>query len=397
MLVAAIVVQALTAPGQTVGVSVFVDHLVTDLDLSRSSVSAAYLVGTLTGAASMPAAGRFIDRAGLRNAITAFGLAFGLVLVAMAGVQGIITLTIGFAATRMLGQGALSLTASTAVAVWYDRNRGTMMGLKAAIGGAAMSLIPIAAAASIAAFGWRTTWMLLGVTVASTVPVLGWFFFSNPAPQATVVPLQPDHADHQHDWTTREIVRTARFWVVTTGIALSALVGTALVFHQITLLTDRGLTPTQAAANFLPQTLAAAGGALLAGRLADRISPRLLVPTAIAMIGVAPALLLAVTGPGLAVIAYALALGASGGAIRTLEGTLLPTWFGTRHIGEVRGVVMAAAVGASALGPFLLAAGHELFDSYVAVFVSFSAAAVLSAAAAVVGVPARRPAHQPLS
>lgn len=99
MLVAAIMVQTLTAPGQTVGVSVFVDHLVTDLDLSRSSVSAAYLVGTLTGAASMPAAGRFIDRAGLRIAITAFGL----VLVAMAGVGGIITLTIGFAATRMLG------------------------------------------------------------------------------------------------------------------------------------------------------------------------------------------------------------------------------------------------------------------------------------------------------
>jgi hypothetical protein len=52
VLAAAVALQALTGPGQTVGVSVFVDHLVADLELSRSAVSAAYLVGTLAGAAS---------------------------------------------------------------------------------------------------------------------------------------------------------------------------------------------------------------------------------------------------------------------------------------------------------------------------------------------------------
>lgn len=41
MLVAAVVLHGLTGPGQTIGVSVFVDHLVADLDLTRSAVSAA--------------------------------------------------------------------------------------------------------------------------------------------------------------------------------------------------------------------------------------------------------------------------------------------------------------------------------------------------------------------
>lgn len=77
MLVAVVVLQGLTGLGQTIGVSVFVDHLVADLDLSRSVVSAAYLVGTLTGAASMPAAGRLIDRRGVRWAASCFGAAFG--------------------------------------------------------------------------------------------------------------------------------------------------------------------------------------------------------------------------------------------------------------------------------------------------------------------------------
>jgi len=61
MLGAAVVLLILTGPGQTVGVSVFVDHFIADLGLSRSQVSTAYLFGTMTGAFAMPLAGRFID------------------------------------------------------------------------------------------------------------------------------------------------------------------------------------------------------------------------------------------------------------------------------------------------------------------------------------------------
>ena len=43
----------MTAPGQTLGVSVFLDHIVADLNLSRSTVSLLYTFGTLTGALSL--------------------------------------------------------------------------------------------------------------------------------------------------------------------------------------------------------------------------------------------------------------------------------------------------------------------------------------------------------
>ncbi|MEX2659023.1 MAG: MFS transporter, partial [Acidimicrobiales bacterium] len=172
---AAVLTQMMTAPGQTVGISVFVDHLVTDLDLSRSGVSAAYLVGTGAGALSLPLAGRLIDRRGLRWATTAFAAAFGAVLVAMAGVTGFASLALGFAGTRMLGQGALTLTASTTIAVSFDRHRGTAMGIKTALGGGLMSLIPLVAAGLIAAFGWRTTFAILGISVwLILLPLARW-------------------------------------------------------------------------------------------------------------------------------------------------------------------------------------------------------------------------------
>ena len=102
----ATVTAALTAPGQTIGVSVFVDPVIEALSLTRSEVSTAYLIGTLVGAAVLLPVGRFIDKVGASRAMTRIGLALGLGLLAMAGVQGFVTLVIGFTLIRWLGQGS---------------------------------------------------------------------------------------------------------------------------------------------------------------------------------------------------------------------------------------------------------------------------------------------------
>ncbi|MGI9595479.1 MAG: hypothetical protein ACR2QK_04930, partial [Acidimicrobiales bacterium] len=115
ILTVAIATTILTGPGQTIGVAVFIDPMVSSLGVSRSAVSSAYLIGTLTGASAMPFFGRFVDRQGVRLAQTLVGLAFGLALVNMAGVRNIVWLAIGFGGIRMMGQGALSMIPSVAV------------------------------------------------------------------------------------------------------------------------------------------------------------------------------------------------------------------------------------------------------------------------------------------
>jgi hypothetical protein len=57
----AIITGALTGPGQTIGVSVFVDPFIDELGLSRSSVSTAYLIGTMVAALGLPMVGTQID------------------------------------------------------------------------------------------------------------------------------------------------------------------------------------------------------------------------------------------------------------------------------------------------------------------------------------------------
>ena len=186
MLALAIVTSVMTGPGQTIGVSVFIGHLVRALDTSRSVVSSAYLVGTLTGAAALPFVGRFVDRRGVRLAQLIVGLAFVVALVVMAGVNSLPWLVVGFAGIRMFGQGSLTMISSVTVALWFERRRGLAMGILATVAGALMTLVPVALNVVIEATSWRTAWLVAAAAVALTVvPVAHFGLIDRPASVAT--------------------------------------------------------------------------------------------------------------------------------------------------------------------------------------------------------------------
>ena len=59
--------MAVTLPGQTAGVSLFIDAFIEDLGLSRSLVSWFYTVATVLGSLALPLMGRLLDRWGPRR------------------------------------------------------------------------------------------------------------------------------------------------------------------------------------------------------------------------------------------------------------------------------------------------------------------------------------------
>lgn len=361
---------AMTAPGQTVGMSVFVDHFIHDLGLTRSQVSGAYLVGTLVGAASLPLVGRWIDRWGVRLMMAGVGFAFATALAGMAGVFGLATLTVGFAGIRMLGQGSLTLVSTTSVALWFERRRGLALGVTTAAGGALMSLAPLVLSQIIEVLQWRSTWLIAaGAVLVVVVPIARWGMRDSPASVGQHVDGIPvdssanSPARRNPSWTRAEASRTLMFWVIASAVAASGMIGTGLMFHQISLLGERGLTTAEAAANFLPQSAATIAATLTVGWLVDQLRPRLLIAASMGTLTIA--MLLAQTAaPGWRAILFGIILGASGGAIRAEEAAIVPGVFGVAHIGSVRGLIMTVSVGASALGPYLLAVGQERFGGY---------------------------------
>ena len=392
---------ALTAPGQTAAISAFVNPLQRGLHLSSSAVSGAYLIGSLAGAWTMPLLGRATDRWGPRTLMAIIGVVFGAVLMALSTVSGVVGLTAGFIGIRMAGQGALNLVATTTVALYVTRRRGLAQGITAAVGGAGISLAPVLLEGAVADHGFRQVWLWEGLIIWATVIPLAVFALPRRRPRDAAVhgtesgthnsrPSSSHAVEADASWTLREAMHTGMFWLVTGGVSVTGMLGTALAFHQIDILGERGLSPAMAAANFLPQTAAGLLATLLTGYLADRVADRALISAAMLVLVVA-LVAASYVGPGWGAIGYAIAVGTAGNSIRTLEATAFPNCFGLAHIGAIRGVVHTAAVAGTAFGPLAFSLGRDVSSSYRPVLlVSALVPAAVAMLAPFVRPPARK-------
>lgn len=365
VLIAAILTMGLTGPGQTIGVSVFIDHFVDDLSISRPQVSTAYLIGTLCASLLLPRVGRALDRIGVRKSQIVIGLVFAAAIANMSLVMGLITLTLGFFGIRLLGQGAQSLVAGLAVSLRFTEGRGTALGIHSTVSAGLLATSPILLAAAISVFGWRGAWLAAAVVVGVTVPMLALTAYrSMPTSSAEASKLE----ESQNPTTARqfdraEAIKTRAFWILAAVSGSAGMLTTALNFHQIDLLGDVGLSSTVAATLFLPQVIGSSVAGVTVGAISDRVGTRFL-PTLGAGLLVAAHLLAASAAPGVRVVIYAIVLGAAAGSINTVTNALLPLWFGTRHLGSIHGTIRVLGSGASAIGPVALALLEAQFGSY---------------------------------
>ena len=372
ILLFAILASGLTGPGQTIGVSVFIDHFISDLEITRSEVSGAYLVGTLSASLFLPSVGRFIDRHGVRKSQVVIGLAFALVLVNMSFVTGLITLAVGFIGIRLLGQGSLSLVSTVTVSLRFEKDRGTALGVFSTFSAALLALAPILLGFAISTWGWRSAWLAAAVAILVTVIPLAWFGLASmprgtvakPSKAPPITSRQDASINPTENAVTRaDAVRTRGFWILVAISGSTSMLATGLNFHQIDLLTTAGLSTTAAAALFLPQVIGSSIAGFGFGVLVDRVDGPWL-PAAAAALLVSAHLLAAIVAPGLVVFIYAIMLGAAGGASRTVTSALLPKWFGTQEIGSIQGTLTTTNVGLSAVGPVTLAVLESSTGSY---------------------------------
>ncbi len=378
ILVLAILAGALTGPGQTIGVSVFVPHFVAELGLTDASVAGAYMAGTLLGALTMPRLGGWIDSVGVRRGMTMIGLAFGAALVAMSGVWALLPLAVGFTFIRMFGQGALTLVSSVAVSHWFERKRGLAIGIMTTSVAVLMSLVPVALNTGIEALGWRLAWISAGVVIWCTVVPIGWFgMIDRPEDVGQARdghprdPGGPTPAS-ERSATRAEALRTRAMWVAMAAVATQSALLTALNFHQITLLGEAGLSSTEAALMFLPQVVGATAASLTFGVLTDRLRGGLVLAATMVLIAL-PLLLVRGLGGYPSVVTYAVLLGAAGGGLFTANAALLPKWFGVGHIGAIGGVMSFVMVAGSAVGPLGLSMVRGATGSFGAAAFGFVA------------------------
>lgn len=358
------IAAGISAPGQTIGVSVFIDPMLESLPISRNQLSTAYLVATLAGAAALPLVGSWTDRVGVRRALLIVLVLFALATAAASTVTGSVGVTAALLALRLLGQGSLGVVTGTAVAVWFERRRGLAMGLLSTGSALLLAGAPLLLGRVIAGAGWRTAWLMAAGCIAAVLLLIAALLPAQPAAPVLEAAEGSDANESGYDGAAlrqgrdldrREALHTWSFWGIAAVSASINLLVTAVTFHHISIMAERGLTTLEATTVFVPQMLGGLLSGLAAGWIADRWaghrSLALCMGVCAAGLGVGT-----IAAPGVLALVYGLLIGAAPGAIRAVEGTLLPAWFGTRHVGSIRGALASITIGATAIGPVILSA-----------------------------------------
>lgn len=388
--------MVMTTPGQTLGVAVFLDPILTDLGAERGTVSLLYTLGTLAGAVALPFVGRALDRWGPRVLVVAVSAGLALACVWMASVRDLAGLAIGFVLIRGLGQGALGLVSLHAITIWFVRRRGLAVGLTGLGMAAATAFFPLLIEGLVSAWGWRMAYAALGGLVALTILPLGALFFRRDPERYGVTPdarrplPPPPKGREEVTMSADQARRTLAFWYLAASVATISALSTGLVFHHFDLMSVRGMDRLAAAGVFVPLAFVSAGANVGAGLLLDRVAPRFVVSTM--LLAMAASLVAATLVQGSSLWFYGGLLGLTQGTMGAVSGTVFAAYFGRRAIGGIKGTAQTLSVGGAAAGPVLLAWGQNVADSYVPVLLI---AALLPLALALGALFVRRPKTPP--
>jgi MFS family permease len=379
----------MSVPGQTVGVSVFTDHLIEATGLTRLAIANAYLIGTVASGLALPYGGTLVDRFGARAIVVGASTGLALTLVFLAGADRLavkiaavtpafdsrtiswLLLALGFAGLRFSGQGMLTMVSRTMLAHWFQRGRGLVAAVSGPFVSFSFSAAPLLFQLTIASLGWRQTWLALALLVGAGMSAIGWLFYRD-SPEQCGLRMYGDSvagagsetvSRPAHEFTRREALRTSAFWVVSLGIAVQAMVGTGITFHITNIGSEAGLVANQAVAIFLPVAVFSTLVGFAVGYLIDRVAIRFLVM--VMMLGQAGMFVgMTQIGDPVMRLVTAACWGLASGFYAPLTVAALPSFFGRRHLGAIQGAQMMVIVIASAFGPSLLAGLHEIFGSY---------------------------------
>lgn len=363
------------------GFSLFVVPMEAELHWDRTSINGALSLGLLVSGLAAYPVGTWIDRRGGRL-VMSLGSAVGAALLAAwcfvedLAVFYAIWIGLGLAmATTLYDPVFVVLTRR------FPRDYRTRITALTLIGGFASTVFIPLTQVFVDWLGWRHALIALALcNLAICLPVHALLLRDRQSPDKEEAPPQPGDR-RLEDAALRRALRHPVFWSL--ALCLTAYYATfsAMTFHLIPLLTERG-----ASSAVIVSAYATIGPAQVAGRIVLLAFPggfSTAVAGRIALLALPSSMLLLIFFPSstVALFAFAALYGAGNGVLTIVRGTAVPDLMWREGYGAINGALALPANIAKAAAPFGAALIWSFSGGYDAVLWSIFAGAVLAALA----------------
>ncbi|MFP3950662.1 MAG: MFS transporter [Candidatus Bathyarchaeia archaeon] len=379
-----------SGPGQTYSVSTFIDSYIEGFSWSRSLVSSLYSAGTLSAGLLMGFMGNFFDRKGHRLMTTVIAIGLGLACLWMSFVKNPIMLVVGFFLIRLLGQGSMGLASMTLPLQWFIKRRGQALSFVSLGGTIASAVLPPLNTYLIQNFGWKNGWRFWAILLWVLMAPIAYLLIRDRPEDLGLLPDDENRLQGMRDgsdpiieesWTLKEALSTRSFWLLLFCIAVPSAIITGLIFHQVSVMSQLGLSAEKAAMVLSSMAMIRIPMIFIAGQLADRIQPRILMSfnQGLLLLGI---ITLYLSSSMILALTYGLLIGLMMGFQSIVGSVIWPDYYGREHLSSIRGVTMMAGVIGSSLGPLPFGFAYDLFGGYreiLLISMIFSAMGIVAA------------------
>ena len=361
----------LVTNGMTIsGLTVFDEPLLKEFGWSRGGLKFKDLLQFALAGLLAPFAGALADRFGAKRMIMAGAAILAVCLATYSQLFSIAMLyAIHVVFALVLSISGLVVTV-VLVSQWFVKRRGAAIGIAlvgTSLGGV---VLPPFGAALIAAYGWRTAFLLEALVPLFLLVIVGLFVKDSPA-QMGLEPLgsQSQAGAQPAAETGMEYgaaIRTSTFWVIalcamTTFYSILGVQG-----HLVLHLRGLGVPPSAAAAGLSVLYLAGLVGKFLFGYLADVLDRKTVFVANILVMLLGSACLASMSTS--LFWPFAVLFGFGWGGIYTLLQLLTMDSFGLKSGGKILGTITVLDALGGGLGPWVTGVLFDRTGSYQAPF-----------------------------
>ncbi len=363
---------------------VFFKPLLDEFGWTRAITSGVYILFFVVYGALTPFAGKLNDRFGSRVVMTVCGVFLGAGYLLMSQVNTVWQLYLFYGVIVGIGLSGSYVPVLSTVARWFVKRRGVVTGIVVAGIGVGTMIDPPIANWLISSYGWRMTYIMIGILHLVLVILAAQFLRHDPrqmglspygASEARKVDLMPGAGG----FSLGEAVNTRQFWLFFTILFAFGFITQIVMVHLVIHIIGLGISAVTAA-----NILAIVGGISIIGRImmgsvADRVGNR--IALMITYICMSVALLWVIFAGELWMLyLFAIIFGFGYGGLVTLQSPVVAWLFGLRSHGVIFGAVIIGYAIGSAFSPVL--AGH-IFDVVGSYQIAFSLCAALAIVAIV--------------
>ena len=367
------------AEGTLYSFGVFLKPLATDFGWTRAETAGAFSIFLVINGLLFILTGKLNDRFGPRVVVTVCSLLLGLGYMLMSQVSAVWQLYLFHGVIIAMGESGYWVPLPSTVARWFVKRRGTMTGIAVAGVGLGTLIIPPITSQLIASYGWRTSYLISGITALVLIMSAAQFLKRAPS-QMGLSPYGESAKEAENlsfdveGASLSQALSTKQFWMLGAMYFCFGFSLLTIMAHIVPHTTDIGIPDITAAS-----ILSIIGGTSIVGRIgigsaSDKIGNKLSLIISFVLLSAVFFWLLIAKELWMLYL-FAVIFGFTYGGLATLTSISVAELFGIRAHGTILGTINFIYYGGCAVGSFV--AGH-IFDITNSYYLAFQIAVALS-------------------